>query len=427
MTSIPPPTYYQVTMMGETYDIYSKRFEQDTDNLPGITSFWNNFKRAVATHTRSNIFAAPPDNNIHGDAPNEKELSCRILGIAYPYAPGYYANGFAMPNPPPPSFDDYKNWSIISKEITNQRYEDNKALQMLWSWIGDYRRRTLDYIYGDETIPARTRLLRIRTAHMEFLRGHTPVIIARYKAQWTMQSNPNCTSLKMAIDNLHLLQNINTSLKELDPASTFTAQELIIYLIPTLHHDNFSPLIERWNTEIGQNAYVNPNALQHQLERCFISKTSLNNASCYAHVGTNPDKMTMAASTMDLTPNRKVYSASASPSPRPHADDLDSKIAKAIDDAFRRREQRSRASPTNGSRDSSRSESPDHSDRRHNRDRYQRPRDNDSHNDKSYDSRGRDRSRSNETRRDGKSDRQPDRKDSKDASPARSESPKQNK
>jgi hypothetical protein len=52
MTSIPPPTYYQVTMMGETYDIYTKRFEQDTDNLPGITSFWNNFKRAVATVSR---------------------------------------------------------------------------------------------------------------------------------------------------------------------------------------------------------------------------------------------------------------------------------------------------------------------------------------------------------------------------------------
>jgi hypothetical protein len=36
-----------VNICGEYYDIFSKRFEQTAENLPGIGAFQNNFKNAV--------------------------------------------------------------------------------------------------------------------------------------------------------------------------------------------------------------------------------------------------------------------------------------------------------------------------------------------------------------------------------------------
>ena len=436
-----PPTHHIVTIMGESYDIYSRRFEQQADNLPAISTFWSNFKRAVATHTRSNIFSSAQDNIVYGESLHEQMIGWRIQHIPYPYDLGVDQNGYPVPNPPPPTSEDWKAWSFICKEKANQNHEDNKALQMFWNWIGDYRQRTLRHIYKDETKTPRRRLQEIEIAHLSYLRGHTSVIIARYKAQWALQCNNNCTSLESAIDNLHLLQNINTNIYDLDPTTIITALEMMTLIIPTLHHDNFSILVENWNRRIELGQPTDANSLQPQLERCFISKASLNNAHSYAHVGTNKEKMTLAAKTMDLTPTKTSYAASTATPHSPSLDDWTDKLTRIVDEAFKRRDrdrrsnsssaspgsrkdQRSNSSSVSPSnRDSSRSRSRDTNDRR-NQDRRPRDSEKDRYPNKSNDSRSRDRSRSNDSRRD--SYKPPDRP-LKETSPARAESPKKTK
>ena len=103
-----PPTYHIVTIMGESYDIYTKRFEQYADNLPAISTFWSNFKRAVATHTRSNIFSNLQDNIVHGESLHEQMIGWRIQQIPYPYHLGHDQNGYPLPNPPAPTSEDWK-------------------------------------------------------------------------------------------------------------------------------------------------------------------------------------------------------------------------------------------------------------------------------------------------------------------------------
>jgi len=260
------------------------------------------------------------------------------------------------------------------------------------------------------------------------LRGHTPVIIARYKAQWALQCNSNCTSLESAIDNLHLLQNINTNIYDLDPTTVFTAIEMMTLIIPTLHHDNFSILVENWNRRIELGQPTDSNTLQPQLERCFMSKASLNNAHNYAYVGTNQEKMTLAAKTMDLSPTKKVYAASTATPHSPPAEDLNEKLARMVEEAFKRRDRDRRSTSSSsspGRREPSRSRSRDTNDSR-SQDRRPSDSDKDRYHNRSSDNRSRDRSRSNDSRRDGKSNYPADRS-AKESSPARADSPKRNK
>jgi len=306
-----PPNHYMVTICGETYDIFSNRFEHLEDNLPAIGSFYHNFENAVLSLTKSNIFMLPPHNYIHGTAQDEILMGHRINGTPYPFDLGLDHHGIPWPNPPPLTPDDRKTWSFLQRSVENQQHEDNKAFQMLWSWLGDYRRHTFTDIYRDTTIPTRNKIQRIVQRHKACLVGITLVIIARYKSQWNQQKIPICTNLKDALRNLHLLLTINNSIIDLDATKIYSPHDLIVELIPTLQHDNFSPLIDTWNEKIAANQEIPVATIQASMEKRFLIKSSLNDLGRYNHVALQPiepqPRHSSSLSPSTSTPSRDTH------------------------------------------------------------------------------------------------------------------------
>ena len=374
-----PPSSHMVTICGETYDIYSRRFEQLGDNLPAIGSFYKNFEKAVLSLTKSNIFMLHPQNYVHGTAQDEILLCHRINGTPYPYDLGRDQHGYPFQNPPPLAPDDRKTYSYLQKSIASQQHEDNKALQMLWSWLGDYRRHSFTDVYQDPLIPTRDKINTIVRRHKACLVGVTRVIIARYKAQWNKQKMEICTNLQDALRNLHLLFSINTSIADLDPRYVYTTTELLIELIPTLQHNSFSPLVDTWNEKINADVDIPIPTIQAAMEKCFLVKSSLNDLDCYSFlalqpVDTNPRRSSSSSSSSSpsasTSPSKQGYAYAATSQDPPTTT---AQIQKMIEDAIandRQRRQRS-SSPSNQSnnRDHPRERSRDRDSDRSDRDR----------------------------------------------------------
>jgi len=351
-----PPSHYMVNICGETYDIFSNRFEQTAENLPGIGAFQNNFKNAVLSLTKSNVLMDAPNNYVYGQSHSDIFMGHRVNGTPYPYNLGYDRQGYPLPNPPAPTPDDIKQWAHLLRNVENQRHEDNKALQMLWSWIGDYRRHTLLHIYRDDKITSREKILQITQEHKNCLQGHTLIIIARYKAQWHQQKIHSCTTLAMAIKNLHILQNINNCIIDLDSTKIFTASDIIVELVPTLQHDNFGPVIVMWNNIIDTNARLHPASIQPSLEKCFVVKNSLNDLECYTHVANTPQQSqsqetrSSTSSSSSTTPTKQSYAYAATSQEPPLPSSL-SQLNQLVADAIREDRKRRARSPTDYPRD----------------------------------------------------------------------------
>jgi hypothetical protein len=307
-----PPTNYHVTICGDTYDIYANRFEQTEENLQGIGAFHSNFRDAVAALTKSNVLRAPPENYIYGNNPQERLLEHRIYGNPYPYYLGHDAFGNPFQNPPPATNEDNKQWTHLLRSIETQKHEDMKVLRMLWSWIGDFRRHTLSHIYRDTNKTTRQKIMEIIQTHKDFLQDSIPIIISRYRSVWHQQKIHICTDLLMAVKNLHILQNINNNIMDMDPQMMFTGNEMAIELIPTLQHDNFAPVILDWNAYIKLRRPIAISTIQPDLEKCFVVKTSINDPLRYAHVSKTPQPQSKPSSTASS-------SASQSPTKSPYA------------------------------------------------------------------------------------------------------------
>ena len=245
-------SHFMVKICGESYDIYARRFEQDKENLPGIAAFYRNFLTAVLATTKSNVLHLPPRNYIHGSSLSDKLLGHRMQSTPYPWNLGTDANGLAFPNPPPPTHEDSKTWAFLQEKMDKQEHEDMKVLQMLWNWIGDYRRHTLTFIYNDPLLPTREKIAQMIARHKICLGASANIIINRYKSQWTDKRINICNDLETALKNYHLLQNINECIKDLDPAQIFTPTQIITELIPTLHNHQFAPVIKHWNHTMTQ-------------------------------------------------------------------------------------------------------------------------------------------------------------------------------
>lgn len=413
-----PPSHYMVNICGEYYDIFSKRFEQTAENLPGIGAFQNNFKNAVLSLTKSNVLMDAPDNYVYGQSHNEILMGYRMNGIPYPYHLGYDQQGHALPNPPVATSDDIKQWAHLLRSVENQRHEDNKALQMLWSWTGDFRRHTLLHIYRDNNISSREKILQIIQQHKACLQGHTLIIISRYKAQWHQQKTHSCTNLTTALKNLHILQNINNCIIDLDPTKTYSASDIIVELIPTLQHDNFSPVIKMWNNIISTNALLLPTSIQPSLEECFVVKNSLNDLECYTHVANTPQQQqsqetrrstSLSSST---TPTKQAY-AYAAISQEPSLPTSQSQLNQIVADAIAADRKRRARSPTDSPRDfqdrrnPTRDRSRDRSNERQQWNRNPKDRDNDRSSRRDRDTRRRDGSQPRPSQDQNRGDRSP--------------------
>ena len=276
---------YIVTICGEVYDIISKRFEQEDENLPGIGAFYKNFETAVRSLTKSNVFMPPPRNYVYGQSQADVTLGHRMNGTPYPWYMGNDHRGVPYHNPPFPFPEDAKHWSFLLKNIEKQDHEDHKALELLWSWLGDYRRHTLFHIYSDDNLSTRDKITQMIKRHKTFVGASTNIIISRYKSQWHQLKHQECHTLAAALQNLHIIQNINNAITDLDIRQTYSSYEIAFEIIPTLQHNNFTPLIKEWNNIMTSNTPLHTASIQPSLEDCFLAKNSLNNNFRYAHVG----------------------------------------------------------------------------------------------------------------------------------------------
>jgi hypothetical protein len=365
-----------VTICGETYDILSKRFEHTAENLPSIGAFYNNFKTAVLSLTKSNIMMPPPDNYVYGASAQDKMMQHRMNGTPYPWHLGYDQNGYPYGNPPPPTPEDRKQYGFLQKNMEKQKHEDHKVLEMLWSWIGDFRRHTLSHIYRDHLLSTREKINQMIALHRSCIGQHGTAIIGRYKLQWHSEKTPACYDVTTAVRNLHILQNINNSISDLDSTQTFTTEEILLLIIPTLMHDNFRAIIKHWNDMIATKTYVPTSSLQPSLEECFVAKDSINNQEWYSHVGftaNRPDKPIITSSSSfppTISPSKKGYAYAASsqePALPTTAAQLNQMIAAAIrahDQNQRSRSPSSPSQPRNNypTRDRSRDRTPERKD-----------------------------------------------------------------
>jgi hypothetical protein len=371
-------TSYMVKICGETYDIIAKRFEQEAENLPGIGAFYKHFENAVRSLTKSNILMPAPRNYVYGQSRSDIMLGHRMNGTPYPWHLGNDQHGNANQNPPPPLPEDGKQWNFLLRGIEKQDHEDHKALELLWSWIGDYRRHTLAHIYDDRDLSTRDKILQMIRRHKTCIGPNAYIMISRYKSQWHQQKNPVCTTLPMALKNLHIMQNINNCISEMDIRHTFSSYEIAFELIPTLQHDLFTPLIKEWNHKMTCNLPLHTATFQPSMEACFLVKNSLNDSDCYAHVGktsiptaTRPSHSQSPSST---SPSKQGY-AYAAISQDPPMPTTQNQLNKIIDEAIARdRNKRSGSSSSNNqphNREYTRDRSRDRSYERQNT--YKRP------------------------------------------------------
>lgn len=368
--------HFMVDICGESYDICSRRFEQEEENLPGIAAFYRNFEAAVLSLTKSNVLLAPPRNYVYGSSLSDKLLGYRMNSTPYPWDVGYDQNGQPNLNPPLPTPEDSKTWNYLLTSIGKQDHEDMKVLQMLWSWIGDYRRHTLAHIYRDRLLPTRDKITQIMAIHKNCLGTNANIIINRYKSQWTHQKSDVCNNLTLAIKNFHMLQNINEYVADLDASQIFTPYQIVTELIPTLQHDQFTNIINHWNHAMTHNLPIQESAIQPALEKCFVVKNSLNDADRYKHVAKSsiPDtrRSSSSSSSPSLTSPSKqgyAYAASSQDSSLPTTN---AQLQKIIADAITANDQQKRQrSPSHSnqprsrdySRERSRDRNPEHKDK----------------------------------------------------------------
>jgi hypothetical protein len=195
---------------------------------------------------------------------------------------------------------------------------------MLWSWIGDFRRHTLSHIYRDPALPPREKLIRIMERHKACLGTHTQIIISRYRAQWHQQKASACTTLATALNNLHILHNMNNCIADLDPTKVLSSYEFIIELIPTLQHDNFCGIIDKWNNMTAHTLPLDIASIQPALEKCFFVKNSINDVDRYNHIGNTPtSQLTGRPPPATNSPSHKIplcicsHLANSANNPRP--------------------------------------------------------------------------------------------------------------
>ena len=194
-----------------------------------------------------------------------------------------------------------------------------KVLQMLWNWIGDYRRHTLTFIYNDPLLPTREKIAQMIARHKICLGASANIIINRYKSQWTDRRINVCNDLETALKNYHLLQNINECIKDLDPAQIYTPTQIVTELIPTLHNHQFAPVIKHWNHAMTQRLPLLESSVQPALEECFVIKSSLNDITCYTHVDTTIPDTKRSSSSSSSSSSSQSSSSHASPSKQGHA------------------------------------------------------------------------------------------------------------
>ena len=366
-------TSYMVKICGETYDIIAKRFEQETENLPGIGAFYKHFETALRSLTKCNILLPHPRNYVYGQSQNDIMLGHRMNGTPYPWNMGNDHQGNKYQNPPPPSPDDGKQWNFLLKAIASQEHDDHKALELLWSWIGDYRRNTLAHIYDDRDIPTRDKILQIMRRHKECLEPHAYIMISRYKSQWHKQKHTDCTTLPMALHNLHVIQNINDCIAEIDIRDTFTSHQIAFELISTLRHHLFTPLVKEWNTKLRAKQPLHTASFQPSLEECFAVSNSMNSSDLFDHVGKTSIPTTTTRPPLPPTPNPTspskqgyAYAATSQDSPMTVTHN---QLNKLIEDAIARdRNNRARSSSSSSNQPYTRDHTRDRSrDRNHER------------------------------------------------------------
>ena len=262
-----------------------------------IPTLLRQIKSVIAMNRGSTLTRS--DYKDSGSLPHEVLIRCRVEGLPYPHDHPITIMGY-LPNPPPVTPDDYRNYQGIERARKEEMNNQQAALLPVFDIMETSSIHGMDKVRNSATKTPRQKYLDIVDILTNLYEPLAPLEISRLKA--TADSLPNASTGEQAESLLATLNGINSTIDAIDHRQRFSNGDLVNKIFGRIQHMNFKDALKWYRAKLERGRRIHLDDFMAEIRACF---PILNGGSDHSHFDlSNPSN---PYSSFYLTGTQEMY------------------------------------------------------------------------------------------------------------------------